>query len=89
MNYKDQDEQIYCCLRNKVVKLNDVQREQFCQSCKMFAGTAKEQGAECVWEDMRNVSDPHVVHDPVREFILNQTRAITPDSFIALASFCS
>lgn len=88
MNYKDQDGQIYCCMRNKVVQLDDVQK-QFCQDCRMFAGTAKEQGVKCVWDDMRNVSDPHIVRDPVHEFIMNQTRTITPDNFIAQASFCS
>lgn len=85
MNYKDRDGQIYCCLRNKVVKLDDVQREQFCQVCKMFAGPAKDQGVECVWEDMRNVGDLHVVYEPIREFSMNQTRAITPDNFIKSA----
>jgi hypothetical protein len=88
VNYTDQDGQIYCCLRNKIVKLDQLQREQFCQGCKMFGGTANGQGVECVWEDMRNVSEPHIVHDPVSEFIMNQTRAVTSDSLVSMASVC-
>jgi hypothetical protein len=33
-------------------------------------------GVECVWEDVRDVSNPLVVHDPVREFISNQHRKV-------------
>jgi hypothetical protein len=38
---------------------------------------------------LRNVSDPHIVHDPVREFIKNQTRIVPPDHLITLTSFCT
>jgi hypothetical protein len=89
VNYMDQDGQIYCCLRNRVVKLDQQQQEQFCSGCKMFAGLASGQGVECAWEDMRNVSEPHIVTDPNREFITNQTRVVSLDSVVALNSFCS
>jgi molybdenum cofactor biosynthesis enzyme MoaA len=89
VNYTDQDGQIYCCLRNKVVKLDAVQHKRFCEGCKMFAGTAKGRGVECVWQDMRNVSEPHIVDDPIGEYIMNQTRAVTPDSWITTVSYCS
>jgi hypothetical protein len=88
VNYTDQDGQIYCCLRNKVVKLDAEQRKQFCQACKMFAGSAKGRGVECVWKDMRHVSEPYIVHDPIREYIMNQTRAVTPDSSMTTVSYC-
>ncbi|MDF2958446.1 MAG: hypothetical protein K0S39_181 [Paenibacillus sp.] len=89
INYKDQNGHIYCCLRNKVVELNQQQQEQFCNGCKMFGGTADGKGVICIWEDLRNVSDPHIVHDPVREFIKNQTRIVPPDHLITLTSFCT
>ncbi|WP_179232965.1 hypothetical protein [Paenibacillus rigui] len=76
VNYSDPDGQIYCCLRNKVVKLDEEQQTRFCQGCKMFGGNAEGKGVECVWEDMRSVSDPYVVTDPILEFIKNQTRIV-------------
>ncbi|PZE20708.1 hypothetical protein CBW46_011065 [Paenibacillus xerothermodurans] len=88
VNYADPDGQIYCCLRNKLVKLDEFQMERFCYGCKMFAGTAKGRGVECIWADMRNVSEPHLVHDPVREFAMNQIRAIVqPCSSVSAGSF--
>lgn len=76
INYTDQDGQIYCCLRNKVVKLDEEQTARFCQGCKMYAGDAGGKGVSCVWEDVRRVAEPHVVTDPVMEFIKNQTRSV-------------
>ncbi|MFD0679181.1 MULTISPECIES: hypothetical protein [unclassified Paenibacillus] len=86
-NYKNQDGHIYCCLRNKVVELNKQQEEQFCQGCKMFGGMiAGGQGVTCVWEDLRNVNQPHVVYDPIHEFNKNQKRYITSDFLITLSA---
>lgn len=86
-NYKNQDGHIYCCLRNKVVELNQQQQEQFCQGCKMFGGMVGDgQGVNCIWEDLRNVSNPHIAHDPIREFNKNQTRYITTDFLITFSS---
>lgn len=88
VNYTNQDGKIYCCLRNKVVKLDAEQKTRFCQSCKMFAGDAGGQGVECVWDDLRGVSDPFPVTDPIVEFIRNQARAVGPNYFLNLSSFC-
>jgi hypothetical protein len=88
-NYKDQNGQIYCCLRNKVVELNQQQLQQFCQGCKMFGGTGDGSGVTCTWDDLRNVSDPHHVHDPHKEFLSNQTRVIQPNYLITLTSLCA
>ncbi|WP_246079467.1 hypothetical protein [Paenibacillus piri] len=87
MNFKNKDGLIYCCLRNKVVELDQQQHEQFCQGCKMYGGDADGRGVTCVWEELRNVGNPHIVHDPVQEFNRNQKRtiAIAPDDLISLA----
>jgi len=76
INLKNTNGEVYCCLRNKVVSLNEEQMSRFCRGCPMFAGTAEGKGVECVWEDVRDVSNPLVVHDPVREFISNQHRKV-------------
>jgi hypothetical protein len=89
INYTDQNDHIYCCLRNRVVKLNQQQQEQFCQGCKMFAGTADGRGVECAWEDVRSISNPHIVADPAREFISNQRRYVSPVDSSELAFRCS
>ncbi|SFL67354.1 hypothetical protein SAMN03159341_108164 [Paenibacillus sp. 1_12] len=88
INYTDQNDNIYCCLRNRVVKLNQAQQEQFCKSCKMFAGTADGRGVECAWEDVRNVSNPHIVIDPAREFISNQRRVVFQENWSQRTSYC-
>lgn len=91
INYKNLDGLIYCCLRNRVVELNRQQEEQFCQGCKMFGGMTQDQeGVRCNWEDMRNVSDPHIVYDPVHEFNKNQKRSIivSTDHLATLTSYC-
>src|SRR4051812_11291961 len=73
--------EIYCCLRNKIVMLDAQQKEQFCKGCKMFTGNAPgyERGVSCVWEDLRIVSNPHVVLDPHEEFNQNQIRQVPPE----------
>ncbi|MEK8132194.1 hypothetical protein WMW72_30275 [Paenibacillus filicis] len=77
-NLKDESGRIYCCLRNKVVKLDDRQEHEFCRGCSMFAGDAEGQGVDCVWEDLRPVASPYVVRDPAKEWLSNQTRHIWP-----------
>ncbi|TXK80984.1 hypothetical protein [Paenibacillus sp. N3.4] len=81
VNVCNTDQEIYCCLRNKIVKLDDKQREQFCSGCKMFAGDASGHGTgvTCEWEDVRIVSNPHLALDPLEEFIHNQIRQVPPD----------
>jgi hypothetical protein len=81
VNVCNADHEIYCCLRNKVVKLDSQQQEQFCSGCKMFAGDEDGQmdGVTCVWEDVRDVNNPHYALDPLEEFIHNQKRQVPPD----------
>ncbi|MEC0232437.1 hypothetical protein [Paenibacillus alba] len=82
VNVCNADNEIYCCLRNKIVKLDVQQKEQFCQGCKMYAGEADgyARGVTCVWEDVRVVSNPHVAVDPIEEFTHNQIREVPPES---------
>jgi hypothetical protein len=75
-NYRNSDNEVYCCLRNKVVTLNNQQTEQFCKGCKMFEGDAGGKGVACVWEDTRNVGNPHIVLNPLVEFASNQMRQV-------------
>lgn len=77
VNVKTADGQVYCCMRNKIVKFNEEQLMKYCVGCRMFGGTAKGLGVECFWEDIRDVSNPYVVVDPFKEFIQNQTRSVS------------
>ncbi|NEW09228.1 hypothetical protein GK047_24960 [Paenibacillus sp. SYP-B3998] len=81
VNVCNADHEIYCCLRNKIVKLDGQQKEQFCSGCKMFAGSMEghEQSMMCIWEDLRVVSNPHYALDPLEEFIHNQIRQVPPE----------
>ncbi|WNR45179.1 hypothetical protein [Paenibacillus roseipurpureus] len=81
VNVCNEVNEIYCCLRNKIVKLDANQKEQFCQGCKMFAGAAPgyAHGVSCVWEDLRLISNPHVVLNPIEEFAHNQIRQVPPE----------
>lgn len=88
INYMDQEGQVYCCLRNKVVKLDEQQREQFCKGCSMFAGHADGRGVECVWEDSRHISEPFIVLDPTKEFIRNQVRHVSSNYMSSIVLFC-
>ncbi|MEI7026915.1 hypothetical protein [Paenibacillus sp. y28] len=76
INLANSDGQIYCCLRNRVVKLDDAQMTTFCHGCKMFDGTAQGKGVVCCWNDARSVKDPHVAVDPLLEFKQNQLKQI-------------
>ncbi|SEC57355.1 hypothetical protein [Paenibacillus sp. GP183] len=75
-NYRSSENEIYCCLRNKIVALDRNQVEQFCSGCKMYEGEADGKGVTCSWDDSRNVSNPHIVQDPLLEFASNQTRQV-------------
>ncbi|MFP4974254.1 hypothetical protein ACE6ED_02530 [Paenibacillus sp. CN-4] len=74
INYKTENNQVYCCMRNKIVTLTEDQLAGFCVGCKMFGGTALGQGVECFWNDSEDVPNPHHVHEPEREFRRLQTR---------------
>jgi hypothetical protein len=89
VNFMDSDGHIYCCLRNKVVKFDQEQKERFCHDCKMFAGFADGRGVECEWEDLRGVNNPYIVVDPVQEFLSNQRRSISLENISELDSFCT
>ncbi|MCS7464750.1 hypothetical protein N0M98_32200 [Paenibacillus doosanensis] len=88
INYMDQDGHIYCCLRNKVVKLDEQQKEKFCKGCSMFAGTAEGKGVECLWEDARTANDPWIADDPRREFLKNQIRHVGGHYVSSIIGFC-
>ncbi|MEW9701178.1 hypothetical protein [Paenibacillus sp. SI8] len=81
VNVCNADHEIYCCLRNKIVKLDAQQLEQFCSACKMFAGGAEgyTDGVTCIWEDVRDVNNPHLALDPIDEFVHNQVRQVPPE----------
>ncbi|UJF32592.1 hypothetical protein [Paenibacillus hexagrammi] len=78
-NICNTDNEIYCCLRNKIVKLDAYQKQQFCSACKMYAGDVDGRGVACVWEDLRDVSNPHYAADPNAEFASNQVRQVPPE----------
>lgn len=82
INYSTDQQEVYCCLRNRVVQLTEEHKQDFCGGCKMFNGFADGEGVECLWEDIRNVSNPHIVIDPYKEWSSNQSRKVgTPPSW--------
>ncbi|MFB7816230.1 hypothetical protein ACFC0X_18900 [Paenibacillus chitinolyticus] len=85
INYRNEHNEVYCCLRNKVVELDDRQKNDFCSGCQMFAGFAGGKGVECEWEDMRDVPNPMRVFDPMKEFMSNQIRKIELDDPAVMA----
>lgn len=77
INIPDKDGLIYCCMRNKVVSLNAIQKKHYCSSCKMYNGDAKGAGVECLWEDMREAARKEIiVTSPNEEYASNQKRII-------------
>lgn len=82
VNYSTDQDEVYCCLRNRVVKLNEEHKQEFCAGCKMFKGFADGEGVECLWDDLRDVDNPHIVIDPYKEWTSNQNRKVgTPPSW--------
>ncbi|MBP1990888.1 hypothetical protein J2Z66_002494 [Paenibacillus eucommiae] len=75
-NFRNSSNEIYCCLRNRVVLLDSKQSEQFCKSCKMYEGDCGGRGVACAWEDARNINNPHLVTNPHAEFSSNQIRQV-------------
>lgn len=88
-NIRSGQDEVYCCLRNRVVKLDEQQLSQFCQGCRMFAGELQEGGVACVWDDLDNVGDPHVASDPWEEFMRNQAKQVPPSEGTAGLQRCS
>jgi hypothetical protein len=87
-NYVNHNNEIYCCLRNRIIELNQTQSEQFCKGCKMFAGDADGKGVACAWEDSREVNNPHIATHPLTEFASNQIRQVrwAGESFLTCTS---
>ncbi|WP_213527682.1 hypothetical protein [Paenibacillus sp. J31TS4] len=76
INYAASGQEVYCCLRNRVVRLDASHTTNYCLGCKMYNGNAGGKGVECLWEDMRDVSNPYRVSDPHAEWASNQKRSV-------------
>jgi hypothetical protein len=87
-NIRNGDNEVYCCLRNRVVKLDEQQLGHFCQSCRMFAGKLAEGGVACAWDDADGVRDPHVAANPWEEFMRNQVKQVPPGESAASMQQC-
>lgn len=94
INLPDTMGQVYCCLRNRVVRYDAGHRARFCGNCKMFNGTAGGCGVECLWDDSRAEAAVSksgetgaaeyacvVVTDPVAEWAAHQKKRV--QQFIA------
>lgn len=82
INLPDAMGQVYCCLRNRVVRYDEGHQSRYCSGCKMFNGTAAGCGVECLWDDNRYKNTDHViVTDPVGEWTNNQKKRV--QAFIA------
>ncbi|WJH37066.1 hypothetical protein N6H14_16150 [Paenibacillus sp. CC-CFT747] len=81
VNIANEDNQVYCCLRNRVVTLDPEHKAHFCSGCKMFKGEAGGAGVECLWEDQRQVAEPYQVSNPYEEWMENQARKIRSKFF--------
>lgn len=75
-NVTNEDQEVYCCLRNKVVKADASHLAQYCNGCRMFRSFLPEGGIECQWEDMRASSYEVTVTDPYAEWMDNQRRDV-------------
>ncbi|WP_281889712.1 hypothetical protein [Paenibacillus sp. YYML68] len=83
INLKDEKGNVYCCLRNKVVCLDEQQIQQFCSGCGMLEGFAGGLGVECVWNDARPVLDPHIADNADEEWLSNQIKHMSPGAHAA------
>lgn len=81
MNYTNEEGNIYCCLRNKVVPLNQLQTLSYCSSCAMFKGLYHRK-VNCRWEDPRSLEDPHAIIDPYLEYRSMQQRKVDTKTVI-------
>ncbi|MCL6459703.1 MAG: hypothetical protein K6T85_17040 [Gorillibacterium sp.] len=77
INMANEDNEIYCCLRNKVVRADAEHTQKFCSRCKMYQGNAQGGGIECRWEDSRIGSDWLVITDPFEEWVFNQKKKVS------------
>lgn len=76
VNLPDGNGNIYCCLRNRIVRLEAGHTERYCRGCRMYNGDAGGTGVECLWDDIRETeSDQVVVTDPREEWVSNQKKS--------------
>jgi hypothetical protein len=64
INIMNDENEVYCRLRKKVVELDEIQQRDYCGSCHMFRGSAQGRGVECEWEDVRDIPDPYMITRP-------------------------
>lgn len=83
-NIANEQNQVYCCLRNKLVQADMDHKTQFCAGCQMYQGNAGGVGIECRWEDLRTDAPQLVIQDAVAEWIYNQKKLVAP--FVAAAA---
>ncbi|UUZ95920.1 hypothetical protein LJK87_16990 [Paenibacillus sp. P25] len=74
VNYVNKEGKVYCCLRNKVVPLDEAQVLGYCAGCPMNRGVELGKRVQCGWNDLRNIKNPHIVRDPYVEYTRMQTR---------------
>ena len=77
INLANDNNEVYCCLRNKVVRSDTEHQIRFCSGCKMYQGYAQGGGIECRWEDSRTGSDWLVIKDPFAEWVFNQRKTVS------------
>lgn len=61
INIVDENGEIYCRKRGRVVEFTEEHQDNFCAKCPFFKGTAQGQGVECEWEDVRDIESPYIV----------------------------
>jgi len=79
LNIANKSENVYCCLRNKIVQLGEPQVSKYCSGCSMFNGLEENyKSVRCLWNDWRHTQDDedYVVLDPQLEFMSMQSRDI-------------
>lgn len=77
INVADAEGKVYCCLRNRIVCLDEEHKNKFCSGCKMYNGNAGGGGVECIWDDIREAdANQVIVTDPAREWASNQMRRV-------------
>lgn len=74
MNLANEDNEVYCCLRNRVVTADREHKNTFCLGCQMYQGDLDGQGIQCSWEDDRKLVNPCTITDPYQEWMANQKR---------------
>lgn len=76
INLTDANGQVYCCLRNRIVALDQKHQQHYCTGCRMYNGLAASGGVNCLWEDQRTDGGDLYITDPNREWIENQENRV-------------